>query len=187
MGLVAALAARDAGADVLVLERDRAPSGSTALSSGFIPAAYTRYQGAAGVVDSPKQFAADVMRQNHGEADPPMVETVCPASGRAIEWLADRCGISFVLVDGFLYPGHTALRMHAVPEKTGRALMAALGDACNRAGIDTLCEAQVTTLHADSNGRVRGVSFSRRGEAIEETGCDALVLACSGFGGDPRW
>ncbi len=184
-GLVAALAAKDAGAEVLVLERDRVASGSTALSSGFIPAAYTRFQRAAGVVDSPEQFAADILRKNHGEADPRMVDAICRASGCAIEWLADRCAIPFVLLEGFLYPGHSALRMHAVPEKTGRALMAALVEACSRAGIDMLCEAQVTTLHADSNRRVRGVSFSRRGQAIEETGCDALVLACSGFGGSP--
>jgi fumarate reductase flavoprotein subunit len=75
--------------------------------------------------------------------------------------------------------------MHAVSEKTGRAFMAALNEACSRAGIDILCEAQVTSLHADSNRRVRGVSFSRRGEAIEDVGCNALVLACSGFGGNP--
>jgi len=185
-GLVAALAAKNAGAEVLVLERDRAPSGSTALSSGFIPAAYTRFQRAAGVVDSPGQLAADVMRKNHGEADPRMVDTICLASGRAIEWLADRCAIPFVVVEGFLYPGHSALRMHAVPEKTGRALMAALVQACERAGIDMLCEAQVRTLHADSGRRVKGVSFSRRGEAIEEVGCSALILACSGFGGNPE-
>ena len=184
-GLVAALAAKDAGADVLVLERDRAPSGSTALSSGFIPAAYTRYQRAAGVVDSPEQFATDVLRKNHGEADPRMVDAICRASSRAIEWLADRCGVPFVLLEGFLYPGHSALRMHAVPAKTGRALMAALVEACGRAGIDVLCEAQVTTLHADSARRVRGVSFWRRGGAIEEVGCSALILACSGFGGNP--
>jgi len=91
-----------------------------------------------------------------------------------------------VLVDGFLYPGHSALRMHAVPEKTGRALMAALVGACSRAGIDILCEAQVTTLQSDSNRRVRGVSFSRRDEVIEEAGCNALVLACSGYGGNPE-
>lgn len=185
-GLIAALAAKDAGVQVLVLERDREPSGSTALSSGFIPAATTRFQRAAGVADSPEQLAADVMRKNHGEADPRMVETICRASGRAIEWLADRCGIPFVLVQGFLYPGHTALRMHAVPEKSGRALMTALTGACSRAGIDILCEARVTTLHADSRRAVRGVSFSRRGEAIEEVGCGALVLACSGFGGNPE-
>jgi len=184
-GLVSALAAKNAGAEVLVLERDRIPSGSTALSSGFIPAAYTRFQRAAGVVDSPGQLAADVMRKNNGEADPRMVDTICSASGRAIEWLADR-GIPFVLVEGFLYPGHSALRMHAVPEKTGRALMAALTEACSRAGIDILCEAQVTTLHADSKHRLRGVSFSRRGQTVEEVGCGALVLACSGFGGNPE-
>lgn len=182
-GLIAALAAKDAGADVLVLERDRTLSGSTALSSGFIPAAYTRFQRAAGAIDSPEQFAADVLRKNHGEADPRMVDAICRASGHPIEWLADR-GVPFVLVDGFLYPGHSALRMHAAPEKTGRALMTALTEACNRAGIDILCEAQVTTVHADSNRRVRGVSFSRRGEAIEESGCGALILACSGFGGN---
>jgi len=31
---------------------------------------------------------------------------------------------------------------------------------------------------------VRGVAFERPGGAIEELGCDALVLACSGFGGN---
>ncbi|MBX6369558.1 MAG: FAD-dependent oxidoreductase, partial [Rhodospirillales bacterium] len=36
-GLVAALAATEAGADVVVLERDALPAGSTALSSGHLP------------------------------------------------------------------------------------------------------------------------------------------------------
>jgi len=184
-GLVAALAAREAGAEVLVLERDRAPAGSTALSSGFIPAAGTRFQRDAGVADSPAQFAADILRKNHGQTDQRMAETLCATAGPAIEWLADCCGIPFVLLDGFLYPGHSALRMHAVPDKTGRGLVTALAAACERAGIDILCEARVTTLHADTGRRVRGVSFARRGGAIEEVGCDALVLACSGFGGNP--
>ena len=65
-GLVAALAAKDAGAEVLVLERDPSPSGSTVLSSGFVPAAYTRFQRAAGVEDSPERMAADIQRKNHG-------------------------------------------------------------------------------------------------------------------------
>jgi fumarate reductase flavoprotein subunit len=183
-GLVAALAAKARGADVLVLERDRAPSGSTALSSGFIPAAPTRFQRAAGVTDTAAQFADDIQRKNHGEADPAMVDTICRASGLALEWLADRCGIPFVLVDGFLYPGHSALRMHAVPERTGRGLMAALQGACERAGIDLLTGAAVTTLFADSTRRVTGVAIERPGGSVEELGCAELVLACSGFGGN---
>jgi fumarate reductase flavoprotein subunit len=59
-GLVAALAARDQGAQVLVLERDPTPSGSTALSSGMIPAAGSRLQRDAGVKDSPELMAADI-------------------------------------------------------------------------------------------------------------------------------
>jgi len=182
-GLVAALAAKDRGAEVLVLERDRVPSGSTALSSGFIPAAPTRFQRDAGVADSAVQFAADILRKNHGEADPALVGAICRASGPAIEWLADRSRIPFVLVDGFLYPGHSALRMHAVPEKTGRSLMAALLEACERAGITIVTAARVITLYADSSRRIFGVAIERPDGTVEELGCGQLVLACSGFGG----
>lgn len=173
-GLVAALAARDAG--VLVLERDASPSGSTALSSGFIPAAFTRFQRAAGVQDSPAQMAADIQRKNHNEGDARLVQALCDASGRTIEWLADEHGVPFELVQGFLYPGHSALRMHAVPEKTGAALMAALLRACS--GIDVLGSATVTEVTE------RRVRFRRPDGAAEEVEYDALVLACSGFGGN---
>jgi len=184
-GLVAALAARDAGAEVLVVERDATPAGSTALSSGFIPAAHTRFQRERGIADSPERFASDIQRKNHGEADARLVEAVCRASGPTIEWLADRHGIEFVLVEGFLYPGHSVPRMHAVPEKTGAALMAALQRACTAAGVDLLTSARVTTLYADAARRVRGVELERPDGSSEAVGCDALVLACSGFGGNP--
>jgi fumarate reductase flavoprotein subunit len=174
-GLVAALAARDAGADVLVLERDASPSGSTALSSGFVPACGTRWQRAAGVEDLPGRMAADIQRKNAKEADPRIVAALCRASGPTLEWLADAHGVPFVLVDGFLYPGHSALRMHAVPDKTGAALMAALLRAAS--GIDMLCSATVTRVTREK------VSFSRPDGTAEEVAYGALVLACSGFGG----
>lgn len=183
-GLVASLAAHDAGAEVLVLERDEQPAGSTALSSGFIPACGTRFQRSRGVNDSVDLMTADIQRKNHGEADPVMARAVAAASGPTIEWLADRHGVPFVLVEGFLYSGHSALRMHTVPEKTGAALMAALQRACAVAHIDILTAAHVTTLYADDARRVRGVAFARPDGRVEEVGCDALVLACSGFGGN---
>lgn len=175
-GLVAALAARDAGAEVLLLERDASPSGSTALSSGFIPACGTRWQRTAGVEDSPARMAADIQRKNAGEADARIVDTLCRASGATLEWLADAHGVPFVLVEGFLYPGHSALRMHAVPEKTGAALMAALLRAAS--GIDMLCSATVTDVTQEE------VVFSRPDGTTESVGYGALILACSGFGGN---
>lgn len=183
-GLVAALAARERRVEALVIERDATPSGSTALSSGFVPAAFTRFQRAAGVVDSPEQMADDIRRKNHGEADARIVEAVCRASGPAIEWLADAHGVPFVLVEGFLYPGHSALRMHAVTEKTGAALMAALLNACGEAGIDILTSARVVDVFATDERRITGVRVLRPDGSQEEVGCDALILACSGFGGN---
>jgi len=70
-GLTAALAARETArpdATILVLERDLSPSGSTSLSSGFIPAAGTAMQEAAGVADSPALLAQDIQAKAHGKA-----------------------------------------------------------------------------------------------------------------------
>ena len=50
-GLCAALAAKEAGVEPVVIERDAVPSGSTALSAGLIPAAGTRFQRAKGIAD----------------------------------------------------------------------------------------------------------------------------------------
>ena len=49
-GLCAALAAKEAGIDAIVIERDAVPAGSTALSAGLIPAAGTRFQRAKGIM-----------------------------------------------------------------------------------------------------------------------------------------
>ena len=73
-GLVAALRAAEAGADVLVLERDEKPTGSTSMSSGFVPAPGTRFQRAIGVTDdTPELFAADIQAKNKAGASPPII------------------------------------------------------------------------------------------------------------------
>src|SRR5690606_31657415 len=89
-GLVAALAAHDAGAEVLVLERDPSPSGSTAMSSGMIPAAGTSLQKARGVDDTPAIMAADIQAKAHGENDQIMVDAICAASGPTVDWLVQQ-------------------------------------------------------------------------------------------------
>lgn len=185
-GLTAALAAADAGMAPLVLERDATPSGSTALSSGMIPAAGTRWQSASGVDDSPERMAADIQRKARGQADGLLVDTVCSGAAPCVEWLADRHGIPFSLVKGFRYPGHSRLRMHAPPSRTGGELEGALLRAAERAGVDVAAGAHVTELFAGDEGRVRGVSLTRLDGAVERVGCGALVLACNGFGGNPE-
>ena len=52
-GLSAALAVKETGTDVLVIERDPTPLGTTAMSTGLIPGANTRFQREAKIDDSP--------------------------------------------------------------------------------------------------------------------------------------
>ena len=185
-GLVAALMLHDAGIDCVVLERDAQPSGSTALSSGFIPAPGTQVQRAAGVADdSPERFAADIQAKAHGRAAADLVQAYAQAIGPALDALQTRHGLDWVLLDNFLYPGHTRHRMHALPQKTGAALMAALQAAVESTGIPVLTEALVHTLWlVENDDRVIGLGYRRPDGQEERLGCDLLLLACNGFGGN---
>jgi fumarate reductase flavoprotein subunit len=79
-GLSAALAARDQGIDALVLERDALPRGSTAMSSGFVPACGTRWQKALGIEDTPALMAQDIQNKNHQHAHPARSLNTWPTS-----------------------------------------------------------------------------------------------------------
>src|SRR6185369_7611770 len=68
-GMTAALAAADAGAEVMVLERDATPTGTTSMAQGFICAAATKAQREKGVQDSPDAMFADIMKKTRGETD----------------------------------------------------------------------------------------------------------------------
>ena len=184
-GLTAALMLHDAGVDCVVLERDAVPSGSTALSSGFIPAPDTRAQRAQGIVDdSADRFAADIQAKAHGDAAPALVKAYSEAIGPALDALQARHGFDWIVLDGFLYPGHSRHRMHALPQKTGAALMARLQAAVETAGIPVLAQALVDTLWLDAEDRVIGVGCQRPDGREELLACDALLLACNGFGGN---
>jgi len=185
-GMIAALAVHDAGGEALVLERDAEPSGSTALSSGFIPACATRWQAEAGVSDSVGLMVGDILRKTKDLTDRAYVEVLCRESGRVLEWLSDSHGLEFTLLRGFTYPGHSVLRMHAVPARTGKALIDGLSSAVADAGIDIVTNATVERLFALPGGRITGVEVTRPDGTRESIGCNALVLACNGYGGNPE-
>ena len=119
-GLIAALRAHEAGADVIVLERNAVPRGSTALSAGLIPAAQTRFQRNASIDDSKAAFAADIMAKADQEPDAAAVTRVVDEVGNALEWLADRHDLPFSVITNFTYPGHSAYRMHGLPSPCPR-------------------------------------------------------------------
>jgi fumarate reductase flavoprotein subunit len=183
-GLSAALAVRDLGVEVLILERDASPLGSSAMSTGLIPAAGTPEQAAEGIQDSAAMFTADIMAKSYGRADAAVVARLAEQSAETVGWLKSRHAVPLSLVDGFLYPGHSRRRMYGTPNRSGAELMGALQFAALEAGADIMTRAHAANLYADPDGRVRGVRICRPDGRVEDIGCDILILACCGFAGN---
>jgi fumarate reductase flavoprotein subunit len=182
-GMIAALAAHEAGQDVLVIEADALPSGSTALSAGLIPAASTRFQREAGIDDTPALFAADIQAKAHDENDPALVAALSGTSAQVIEWLADTHGLPFSVVTDFDYPGHSKRRMHGLPTRSGAELIDALRTRLETLEIPLICERRAVTLYAD-DAQITGARLVLPDGSFETVGCGRIVLACNGFGGN---
>lgn len=185
-GLTAALAACDGGAQVLVLERDKVPHGTTVMSTGLIPGAGTRIQKEAGIDDDADRFADDLLRKSKGTADADFVRAICGEAAPTIDWLADvhKIPLSLFEAAGAL-PGHSRPRLYGTPSRTGEELVASLLTAAQDAGADVMMSALVSELIADESGRVIGVTIERPDGSSERVGCKTLVLASCGFAGNP--
>lgn len=183
-GLVSALAATENNQQVLVIEADAIPAGSTSLSAGLIPAAGTSLQAAAGIQDTPELFAADIQKKASHENAPAIVKALSEASADVIEWLMHNYNLPFSLVEDFDYPGHSRRRMHGLPSRSGAELINALRTACEQADIDIICNRRATVLHYEGR-TIYGVTIKNSADnSIETIGCERLILACNGFGGN---
>jgi fumarate reductase flavoprotein subunit len=183
-GYTSALAARDRGAEVAMLERDSTPLGSTAMSTGLIPGANTRFQREIGIEDNPAVFADDLLLKAKHQTDADIAMMLARESAPTIEWLVDAHQVPLTLVKSYTYPGHSVMRLHGTPNRSGTELMAALAIAGERAGVDLLTSATANELFTEEDGTVRGVRVTRPDGSHEDIGCDALILACCGYAGN---
>lgn len=181
-GMVAALAAARRGGRVLLLEKGSEPGGNTALSTGLIPAAGTRFQRKAGILDdTPDVMARDIFAKNRHQSDPVLTRRLCESAAELIEWLVDEVGCDLVCYTDFLYPGQSRFRMHGPPHGYGAGLVRQLAGAVQREpAIDLRLNTPVRGLMLDG-GHVVGVKTD--GGKIE---ADAVILALDGFGGNPE-
>lgn len=187
-GLVAAVRAARLGLQVLVVEASEhfLRASNTAMSTAMVPGAGTRWQARAGIDDSPEVFVADIARKSHGQADAVLASALARVSARLVTWLADDVGLPISLVTDFPYPGHSRLRCHTVPGRTGRTLLAGL-EAAARAepGITLISPARLTDVGTDG-GVVDHVVLTYPDGRTELVGTPAVLLATNGFGANPE-
>lgn len=185
-GLVAAARAAELGLSVLVVDANRyfAVANNTAMSTAMIPGAGTRWQTEAGIDDSPRVFVEDIVRKTKGQADAALAGALAGVSARLVTWLADRVGLPLSLVTDFPYPGHSRLRCHTVPGRSGQVLLAGLlSHVQSQPSVTLLAPARLTGLHAD--GRVQGVTVAYPDGTEERVPARAVLLATNGYGAAP--
>ena len=184
-GLTAALAASESGVSVLVAEREIRLSGSTALSSGLIPAAGTKAQDHQSIKDSEDIFYTDIMAKNKNTVDPAYVKLIVRKIPKTLDWLADNYRIPFHVLDNFLYPGHTNFRMHSVPEQTGVGLINRLEVAVSAKDITIATGVQVTDIVVDNSDKALGAICLRPDGSSEKIAAASIIMACNGYGANP--
>ena len=165
-GLAAAIAAHDAGATVAIVEKRDRPGGNSALSTGSIPGAGTRFQRAAGIADDADRLHADLMRIA-GETDcPALVRRLAEASAPTVEWLVDTVGVRLALVTAYKHVGHSVARLHAPASRRGQDLVDDLLAAVERRGIPLAVGNRAQELLVEG-GRVLGAAIeTEQGERM---------------------
>lgn len=184
-GLSAALAAADAGAEVLLLAKDRLGDSNTAWAQGGIAAVLDQDERADG--DAVERHVQDTLVAGAGMCDEARVRDILGGGAEAIAFLRAR-GCRFDLgSDG--HPdltregGHAERRiLHADGDATGREIGRALAAAAlAHPRITLVDEAFALDLIQDDAGQVVGVLYLRRDELVAAL-AGATVLATGGCG-----
>lgn len=189
-GCAAALAAAKAGLDVVIVEASPTfPRGSnTSMSTSMVPAGGSQWQEAAGIDDSPEQFLADVVAKTDGTADREIATALTEVAPDLVAWLADEVKVPFDLVTDFNYPGHSRLRCHSVPDRSGATMHRHLldGIAVHEAAgtITFMSPMRLADLHLDDD-RVSAVELETPAGNREHVSCGAVALCTSGFAAEP--
>ncbi len=192
-GLSAAIEARLAGCNVLVIEKMRVPGGNSAISAGMTAVAASPLQASANIVDSPTRLANDMLAAGKGLNDPSLLKVVTDESTNALLWMQDYLGITF---NGSLLHGggHSVPRVYSIASSLGggASIVQAMLVKCRELGISVRMRCALENLIQDENGRVIGVdvannhTFPKNDSGNRETlkAERAVILACGGFSQD---
>lgn len=182
-GLACAVAAAEAGASVVLLEKGAALGGTTAYSVGSMTAAGTSLQRRADIDDRPEDLVEDMWDYPDtglaGDA-PSLRRLYAFESGPTLEWLIGH-GVQFTMP--YHEPPHRVPRMHNVVPNS-RSYIARLARAARSLGVDVRLSTTVTDLVLTGD-RVTGVRVRGEDGSGRELGArTGVVLATGDFSGN---
>ena len=188
-GIPCAVHAADAGARVLLVEKDTRIGGTLHLSGGHMAAGGYRRQRERGIEDSPEAHLDDVRRISNGTARDDLVQIVVREAPATLDWLDDH-GFAFAPETPRIIYGHEPYETPRTSYGTDEGvsvldvLRPELERACAEQGLVLWTNAAVTEIVTDESGAVVGVEVYRDGRDVAVSAA-AVVLATGGYGADP--
>lgn len=185
-GLSAAIEARQAGAEVLVIDKMPVPGGNSAINGGDFSAAGSKMQKEAGIEDSPELMYQDMMKAGLWLNHPELARTVAENSVDALEW-AQSIGAEFDRVN--YHGGHSVKRAHQTKQRSGSGLTSKELAKAKELGATVELRCKLERLIVDQDGQVIGAQVRRKhkfpddnsGEIAYVRANKGVILASGGF------
>ncbi|CAM9621026.1 unnamed protein product, partial [Discosporangium mesarthrocarpum] len=205
-GAATALGAREAGAEVLVVERAGGGGGTSAMSGGVIYlGGGTKLQTACGFEDTPEEMLKYLQASIGPGRDDAKLELYCEGSVEHFDWLVAQ-GVPYKETyyygqsgepptdDGLVFSGsenvhpfrdlaRPAPRGHvaAVPGAAGHKVMSVLCEAVEQSGARTSFNTTCTALYREHDGAISGARIETFGEARNIRARGGIVITTGGF------
>lgn len=179
-GMTAAIKLREAGLEVLVIEKMPFVGGATAMSSSSALAQGTRVQKDQGVEDSPELAMQDLLTVGDFKNDLTPTWLLSKYSGATIDWLNDDMGVLFNESVGGPSGEYSVGRARTSVTNSGAGLSQELRAKMEEMGAKLMLETEAYEL-TDTNGVVDGV-LAKGADGTEYTiKANAVLLATGGY------
>lgn len=180
-GLTAAIEAKAAGADVIVLEKMPMAGGNTLISGAEYAAANNWLQKKEGLEDSIELHIEDTLKGGDYKGNEELVRVLAENALAGAEWLRDEVGV--VWEDELMFFGGHSVKRSLVPAgASGREIISKQIAKAESMGIPVLLNTKATVLITDENGKVIGVEAEGQDANYTFNTNKAVIIASGGFG-----
>ncbi|WP_019299419.1 flavocytochrome c [Lactococcus garvieae] len=182
-GMTAAIEAKDAGMNPVILEKMPMAGGNTSKASAGLNASETSVEKAQGITDSNDKFYEETLKGGGGTNDKELLRYFVDHSAAAVDWLAQN---DIVLDNLTTTGGMSVSRTHRPHDGSavGAYLVKGLEENISKRDIPVFVNSDVTKIN-EKDGKVSGVEVKIEGET-KQVDSKAVVVTTGGFGANQK-